>query len=746
MIKKFVFSLVAFLMWASLQGQITGRMQADFTVNGVTLRNPLAGGLNSPQFSEVDLNNDGQQDLLVFDRVGDKLLTFLQEGAPGESDYVFAPEYIQQFPAIENWVLLRDYDGDGIQDIFAYSDQQVDGVMVYKGYYDNNVIAFERFNFDAPLNIIFIPTATGGTTQLYVSTIDYPAVDDMDCDGDLDILTFSFGGGYIDLYCNQSVEMGYGRDSLIFERCENCWGGIYESGISTEVDLADGPGDCFDGLQSDEDIEFRHAGSTVLTFDGDNDGDKEAVLGDLSFTNLNYLVNGGTCEQAYIVDQDAAFPSYDQSFDVPIFPAAFYLDVNNDGKKDFIGAVNARRNGDDDAVWFYENTIGNEFPEFALRDSQFLVSGMLDIGTGARPQLVDYNADGLLDLVLSNYSFYEPFGQFNARIYLYENVGTASVPAFELVDDDYLGLNEFSQTTRYFAPAFGDMDADGDLDVVVGEQNGMLFYGENVAGPNQPLQYNNLTYAYMDINVGLVSVPQIVDLNRDGLPDLLIGSQVGRISYYQNLGTAQEPSFNSDPDLLPNVKKIGNVDTRIPGYSNGFSSPLFLDVDGQYKLYTGTEIGRIEVYTNIDNNLNGEFDVETENFGDLKEGFQTHLAMGDLDNDGKMEVIVGNYRGGISAFQSEIPSGVNTATQVPFRDLGLNVYPNPTHGKVILELPTSAAGDNKVEVYNASGQQLLQQNWQDSHLELNMNDYPAGVYWVKVLTGDAMQTRRFVIQ
>lgn len=152
------------------------------------------------------------------------------------------------------------------------------------------------------------------------------------------------------------------------------------------------------------------------------------------------------------------------------------------------------------------------------------------------------------------------------------------------------------------------------------------------------------------------------------------------------------------------------------------------------------------MYTNIDNNLYGEFDLETEYFGDLKEGFQTHLAMGDLDNDGKMEVIVGNYRGGISAFESDIPSNINTATHTPFRDLGLKVYPNPAHDQVILELPTSEIGDNKIELYNASGQQLLQQDWQNSRLELDLNDYPAGVYWVKVVAGNAMQTQRFVIQ
>ncbi|GJM31963.1 MAG: hypothetical protein DHS20C18_09640 [Saprospiraceae bacterium] len=746
MIKKLIVCLITLPLFYTLNGQIIDRLQAEFIVEGVTLKNPLAGGLNSPQLSEVDLNNDGKQDLFIFDRVGNKVLTFLNEGNAGESDYVFAPEYISQFPPMEEWVLLRDYNGDGIVDIFAYSDQQVDGVMVYTGYYDGDKIAFNRFNFNAPLNIIFIPINNGGTTQLYVSTIDYPAVDDMDCDGDLDILTFGLGGGYVDLFCNQSVEMGYGTDSLIFKLCESCWGGFYESGISTVVDLAAGPGECFNGLQQDEDLEFRHAGSTLLTYDGDNDGDKELILGDLSFTNLNYLINGGTCGEAWINNQDETFPSYDVVFDVPIYPASFYLDVNNDGKKDLIGAVNARRNAEDNELWFYENVTSTEYPVFAFQDKEFLISDMIDIGSGARPQFIDYNADGLQDLILSNYSFYEPFGMFNARVFLFENIGTAAVPAFELVNDDFLGLNAFTQTTRYFAPAFGDMDNDGDLDVIIGEQNGMLFYGENIAGPNQPLQYNNLTYNYMNINVGQASTPQIVDLNRDGLLDLLIGSQVGRISYYQNMGTAEVAEFNADPELAPNQKKIGNVDARIPGYSTGFSTPLFVDIDGQFKLFMGTETGRIEVYSNIDGNLDGEFDLDTESFGDLKEGFQTHLAMADLDQNGLMELIVGNYRGGISGYHTNIPSGVNTNTQSPLRNLGLKLYPNPAAERVTLALPTELVGEKILELYNATGQQLLRRSWSGQRTELALDAFPAGIYWIRVLAGNGMQTKRLVVQ
>jgi len=49
-------------------------------LGATTLRYPWAGGLNNPQFSNADLDHDGLQDLVVFDRTGNKLLTFRNNG------------------------------------------------------------------------------------------------------------------------------------------------------------------------------------------------------------------------------------------------------------------------------------------------------------------------------------------------------------------------------------------------------------------------------------------------------------------------------------------------------------------------------------------------------------------------------------------------------------------------------------------------------------------------------------------
>ena len=94
------------------------------------LRNPSAGGLNAPEFSPIDLDNDGTLDLFIFDRSGRKVLTFLNGGTAGQVDYDFAPEYIDNFPTgITEFALCRDFNCDGLMDLFFGT---TNGVKVYE--------------------------------------------------------------------------------------------------------------------------------------------------------------------------------------------------------------------------------------------------------------------------------------------------------------------------------------------------------------------------------------------------------------------------------------------------------------------------------------------------------------------------------------------------------------------------------------------------------------------------------------
>ncbi len=732
--------LAAFL--PVVTAQVFPRFDIPFEVDNRVLPISLSGGLNCPQLSAVDLNNDGRLDLHIFDRVGNVHLTFLNTG----TSYRFAPEYAINFPPITNWMLLRDYNGDGIMDIFAYSDEiVVDGIIVYTGRYEQGRIAFRRFNFTQWFyNVISIRLSSGSRTNLFVSRIDYPAIDDVDCDGDLDIVTFNIAGGYAELYANRSVERGFGRDSLIFELADNCWGGFFESGLKLEVDLASAPNICFRNV-ADPEVTPRHAGSTLLTFDADGDGDKDLVLGDISFNNLTFLRNGGTCAKAWMNAQNTAYPS-GSPVNLETFPAAFFLDLDNDGRNDLAVAPNADQLSEDrNVIWFYKNIGTNAQPDFRLQQKNWLVGDMLDLGTGAAPALVDYNADGLLDLVVGTYGSFNPLGNYDARLYLFENVGTSNQPRFKLVDDDYLRMSVFARNTYNFAPTFGDLDGDGDLDILVGEEQGRLFYAENIAGPGKPLQFGPWQYDYQGIDVGISSTPWIVDLNRDGLPDLVIGERNGNINYFQNQGTLGNPQFNPDSAVAPNTERLGRIDTRVPGFVSGYSAPVVLDFPDGYKLITGSEVGQIELYSGIERNLYGTIAADTEQFGNVQEGFQTHLALADLDNDGRLEMIVGNLRGGLSAFKTNLPAGRSTAVGEAPAELPLWLSPNPASEAVQIFVPDFPEAPRHLQLFSMTGQLLAEHRWVGEQFALPVQHLAPGIYVARLEIKGRVLTRRISI-
>src|SRR4051812_30506994 len=99
--------LIAFLMLFAISaaGQFTYRIDAGVpvSVNGKTLSLAWTGGLNSPQFSTMDLDGDGAEDLVVFERMANKFVTFVNRSGK----YIHEPLFETQFPPeADQWVLL----------------------------------------------------------------------------------------------------------------------------------------------------------------------------------------------------------------------------------------------------------------------------------------------------------------------------------------------------------------------------------------------------------------------------------------------------------------------------------------------------------------------------------------------------------------------------------------------------------------------------------------------------------------
>ena len=103
-------------------------------------------------------------------------------------------------------------------------------------------------------------------------------------------------------------------------------------------------------------------------------------------------------------------------------------------------------------------------------------SGLTDIGSNSAPTLGDLDGDGDLDVLAG----------FNRNsFYYFQNTGTAVAPAFAS-GTTLSGLTGLSETTYFTKPVFGDLDGDGDLDILTGENSGTFIYFENTGTATAP--------------------------------------------------------------------------------------------------------------------------------------------------------------------------------------------------------------------------------------------------------------------
>jgi len=550
---------------------------------------PFLGGFDVPRPQLVDIDGDGDNDLFVQERT-DELIFFENVGSPASPRYEWRTGRYQDLE-IGEWSRFHDLDGDGDLDLLAETP------FSYIRYIRNEGTPTEpRFVVAGDS----LRDADGD--PIFSDRQNIPNMTDIDCDGAVDLFLGRVDGT-VTRYEEVAVDdRGIPSFSLRSERFEDIE-------IVAAIAVPGGgqaPAEAGPGLAGTR----LHGANSMAFADVDEDGDQDFFWGDFFEAGLLWIENLGSCEQPDLRATPEPVPA-DELITTSGYNVATLADQDADGDLDLVlgvlgGAFNPNTTASDNLLYFERLPSG----ELTRRSSRYLYG--IDVGSESMPAFGDLDGDGDLDLLVG--SKLDPSVLTAARLYHFENVGSATAPEFVLVDtlapmDAYhlapeladldgdgdldLLLGSWNDDVRFFrnegtpsapdfvavgeeavaelprgshaTPGLGDLDGDGDLDLLVGESSGELNQYRNV-GEGGELRFELVTEAAWDIDVGRRSVPRLRDLDGDGDLDLIVGREDAGAEVFLNVGSAREPTFES----------AGTLGASLPH----FSTPVLVDLDG----------------------------------------------------------------------------------------------------------------------------------------------------------------------
>lgn len=555
-----------------------------FTVtdeNGSPYALPFTGGFDVPRPQFVDIDGDGDFDLFVQER-SNELMFFENTGTAARASFVWRTDKYQNLD-IGEWNRFVDLDRDGDTDLLAEQP------FSYIRYYEN-----QGSKQSAVFKLAADSLRDANGTAIFADRQNIPNLTDLDCDNQLDLFL-----GRVEGTLTRYEQTGGPRFAFVTDR--------------------------FEGIEIVAQIGSLHGANTMYWADYDKDGDQDLIWGDFFESGVLIIPNVGSgCASPNLrVDPQPLLVNgaklTTSGYNVPAL-----IDIDSDGDLDmFIGVLGGAYNPNQTASdnFYFLERAGTEYQ---LRSTRYLST--IDVGSESVPAFADLNGDGLLDMLVGNKL--DPKHNDRARLYYFRNTGSASAPAFALTDT----LD--AAVAFHYAPALGDIDSDGDADLLLGTWNEGVHVYRNEGGKQEP-RFVRDTAATIRFERGSNFTPALADIDADGDLDLLVGEASGELNLVRNTGSATSPQFKVESEAYQAV----DVGRR--------SHPALadLDGDGDLDLLNGNENSGAVYFRNDGSAREPRF-VKAE----MQIALPPHAApvFVDLNGDGKLELVAGSLSGGLA--------------------------------------------------------------------------------------------------
>ncbi len=536
-----------------------------------------------PQFRDID--GDGDLDLFL-QELSNTVAFFENVGTPAEPTFLWRTDRFQELDVGE-WNRFVDLDRDGDPDLLA--EQPFSFIRYYR---NEGTAAQPRFVLAADT----LRLADG--SAIFADRQNIPNLTDIDCDGRWDLFLGRVDGTVARYAEVPGTAGAIPRFRLVTQR--------------------------FEDIEIVAQIGSAHGANSMSFADADSDGDQDLFWGDFFEPSVLFIENVGTCEEPNLSTEPVPMPVED-TLSTSGYNATAFGDIDGDSDQDlFVGVLGGAFNPNLSTIENFHFLERVESGRWRTRTKRFLT--MLDAGSESVPTVADLDADGDLDLLVANKLDPEDLVTSTVRVFL--NEGGPADPSFRLVDSwDLL-------RTYHQVPALADLDADGDLDMLVGTWNrGVAFY-RNDGDPGRS-DFVLADSVMVELTRGSNAAPALVDVDGDGDQDLFVGESSGELNFYRNVGGPLEPRFELVSD------RFGDIDVG----RRSFPTFVDWDGDGDHDLLLGREEGGALLYRSEGVSADPVFLLDETVTLPLPR-FSTP-AFADLDGDGDLDVLSGGLAGGL---------------------------------------------------------------------------------------------------